>query len=231
MGACSPPVGSHLLLGCPPPGPRSAQPGPMGLRAPQIAQGGQPLLLIKDQGMPSCPHGRGGPMHPKSLQTPAADCFFNITTKCVLLACPVYSSLVLFVLRNGEIVGRASAGFPQGCRLGWVWFLVNGSPGAGTHQQMVIAQLCIFANPHFSTCRWGWVGAGSSGEEINGGVMVLPCGSHRWRMSGCSVSPPQLSHHLSSPSLLQPEPLVLAPSGTPHGAGSRRWALGGSSEG
>ncbi|KAF4797327.1 hypothetical protein TURU_073434 [Turdus rufiventris] len=32
-------------------------------------------------------------------------------------------------------------------------------------------------------------------------------------------------------SLLQPEPLVLAPSGTPHGAGSRRWALGGSSEG
>ncbi|XP_005526852.1 PREDICTED: alpha-N-acetylgalactosaminide alpha-2,6-sialyltransferase 2 [Pseudopodoces humilis] len=31
-------------------------------------------------------------------------------------------------------------------------------------------------------------------------------------------------------SLLQPEPLVLAPSGTPHGAGSHRWALGDSSE-
>lgn len=170
-------------------------------------------------------------MHPESLQTSFADCFFSITIKCVLLACPVYSSPVLFVLRNGEIVGRAreaSAGSPQGCRLG---FLVNGSPGGGTHQQMVIAQTLYFANPHFSTRRWGWVGAGSSGEEINGGVMVLPCGSHRWGMSGCSVSPPQLSHHLFSPSLLQPEPLVLAPSGTPHRAGSRRWALGGSSEG
>ncbi|RLV99300.1 hypothetical protein DV515_00009991 [Chloebia gouldiae] len=31
-------------------------------------------------------------------------------------------------------------------------------------------------------------------------------------------------------SLLQPGPLVLAPSGTPHGASSRRWALGGSLE-
>ncbi|XP_062361968.1 alpha-N-acetylgalactosaminide alpha-2,6-sialyltransferase 2 [Cinclus cinclus] len=38
------------------------------------------------------------------------------------------------------------------------------------------------------------------------------------------------SHRIIA-SLLQPEPLVLAPSGTPHGAGSHRQALGGSSEG
>lgn len=75
-------------------------------------------------------------MHPESLQTPGADCFSNITTKSVLLAYPVYSSLVLFGLRDGGMVGRArevSAGFPQGCRLDWLWFLVCGSPGGGTH--------------------------------------------------------------------------------------------------
>lgn len=58
--------------------------------------------------------------------------------------------------------------------------------------------------------------------------MVLSCGSHRWGDIGVLSVTSSAEPSLSSPSLLQPEPLVLAPSGTPHGAGSHRWALGGS---
>lgn len=170
-------------------------------------------------------------MHPESLQTPGADCFSNITTKSVLLACPVYSSLVLFGLRDG---GKSQGGLsriPPRLQTRLAVVFVCGSPGGGTHQEMVAAQTLYFANPRLATCRWGWVGGHRQlhrwrGDKWRGHGPVLWL-SQVGGISGCSVSPPQLSPHLSSPSLLQPEPLVLAPSGTPHGAGSHRWALGG----
>lgn len=46
-------------------------------------------------------------------------------------------------------------------------------------------------------------------------------------LSVTSLAEPPLA---SSPSLLQPEPLVLAPPGTSHRAGSHRWNLEGGLE-
>lgn len=161
-------------------------------------------------------------MHPKNLQTPVAGVEQLNVSWWPVQFIPARSSWDSGVVGWWEEPGRSQQGSPKAA--GWAgcgfWYM-------GV-QEMVAAQPLCFANPHLSTCRWAWVGTGSREEEINGGVVVLPCGSHRG-VSGCSVSPPQLSPPLFSPSLLQPG-LVLAPSGTPQGAGSHRWALGGSLE-
>lgn len=127
----------------------------------------------------------GGPVHPESLQIPVANCFSSEATKCVLLAFPACPSPVPLGLGKGGMVGKArdaSAGSPQGCRLGWVRFLYVGGPGDGNHQETAAA-FCI--NPVF--CKslalhlqkhmqpgGGWVQAAVAGSR------VLPCGSHRW---------------------------------------------------
>lgn len=169
-------------------------------------------------------------MHPKSLQTPGADCFYNITTKSVLLACPVYSSLVLFGLRDG---GKSQGGLSRipprlqtalavvfGLWESWRW---NPSGDGGCTNPV----FCKSSSLHLQMGVGGRAQAAVEGRQMEGS-WSCPVALTGGGISGCSVSPPQLSPHLSSPSLLQPEPLVLALSGTPHGAGSHRWALGGS---
>lgn len=162
-----------------PPGAGAAQPGPVGLRAPRGAQGGQPLLLMKDQGLPQLLPWQRVSHAPQEPPDPSC---WGRTTECVLVACPVYSSPVLLGLRSGGMVGRArevSAGFPQGCRLGWVWVLVHWSPGDGGCTTPVFCKSSSFhlqmgVGGHRQQGRGDkWRGRGAALWLSQGGVRVL----------------------------------------------------------
>lgn len=148
---------------------------------------------------------------PRFLQIPAIDCFSSPPASQLV---PVLLSLGLGRVGWWGEPRRTQQGPPGDVGFGpwgsWRWEPAEGS--RCLHRPRPLPVLCRTR---------GWVGE-------QGGDVVLPHGSHTWG-GGLGVLPADPPPPPSR-SLLQPEPLVLAPLGASRRAGSQPWALGGGSK-
>lgn len=113
------------------------------------------------------PWQRGSHAPPGASRPPLLTAFSSTTTKRVLPACPVDSSLVLFGLRNGGKSQGGPSRIPPRLQAGLGEVFGTWDPPGDD------AQTLDFANLQSLLLQRGWVGTGSPGGATNGRVMVL----------------------------------------------------------